>query len=155
VLANFVSLAAILLGSGIIYRIATDKGELVMDTQDSNNIEVIVKQGGKRVTIVDPKTDIRIALDAGRYEFQLASDKRTLKLSSEAFRLKRSDKTVVTVRREVLPRLPASQKPAAGRRADADLELIQASQLAILSKGGSRGTLLFADPAPLRPVSRE
>ena len=59
----------------IVYRIQTKTGELVIETDDPN-IEVIVKQGGQQVTIVDPKTKDRIELNAGRYELQLAGDRR-------------------------------------------------------------------------------
>ena len=55
----------------VTYRIQTGTGELVIESDD-RDIEVIVKQGGKQVTIVDPKTKNRIELNAGRYELQLA-----------------------------------------------------------------------------------
>ena len=68
---------------------------------------MIVKQGGKQVTIVDPKTNNRIELNAGRYELQLAGGGEGLKLSTDSFTLKRGDKTVVTVRHKAPA--PASQ----------------------------------------------
>ncbi len=88
----------------ITYRIQTATGELVIESDDPS-IELIVKQGGKQVTIVDPKTSNRIELNAGQYELQLADGGEGLKLSTDSFTLKRGDKTVVTVRRE--PRAPA------------------------------------------------
>ncbi len=81
------------------YRIETPRGELVIETDDPS-IDVIVKQGGKQVTIVDPKTSDRIELHAGQYELQLAGGGEGMKLSTDSFTLKRGDKTVVTVRRE-------------------------------------------------------
>jgi WD40 repeat protein/tRNA A-37 threonylcarbamoyl transferase component Bud32 len=81
----------------ITYRIQTQTGELVIESDDPS-IEVVVKQGGQKVTIVDPKTKDRIELKAGRYELQLAGG-AGLKLSTDSFTLKRGDKTVVTVRR--------------------------------------------------------
>ena len=48
----------------VTYRIQTETGELVIESDDPN-IEVIVKQGGQQVTIVDPKTKNRIELNAG------------------------------------------------------------------------------------------
>src|SRR5262249_2576691 len=48
-------LVAGLLGVGV-YRIATDKGELVITTE-SDDVKVIITQGGKLVDIIDPRTD--------------------------------------------------------------------------------------------------
>jgi membrane fusion protein (multidrug efflux system) len=79
--------------------IRTPTGELVIESEDSN-IEVIVRQGGQQVTIVDPKTSNRIELNAGRYELQLFGGGPGLKLSTDTFTLKRGEKTVVTVRRQ-------------------------------------------------------
>jgi serine/threonine protein kinase len=65
--AGLVGFLAILLVAVITYRIATDKGVLVIETEDPN-IKVIVKQGGKRVTIIDPQTNKQIDLQSGKYE---------------------------------------------------------------------------------------
>ena len=85
----------------ITYRIQTETGELVIESDDPD-IDVIIKQGGKQVTIVDPKTNNRIELNTGRYELQMAGGGDGLKLSTDSFTLKRGDRTVVTVRRECL-----------------------------------------------------
>jgi serine/threonine protein kinase len=47
--------------------VRTPTGELVLESEDPD-IEVIVRQSGQQVTIVDPKTNNRIELNAGRYE---------------------------------------------------------------------------------------
>ena len=107
-LAGLVGFVAILLVAGITYRIATDEGVLVIETDDPS-IEVVVKQGSKRVTIIDPQTKNRIELHSGQYELELAGDKPGLKLSTEQFTLKRGDKTVVTVRREAPVQAPKAQ----------------------------------------------
>ena len=70
------------------------------------NIEVVVKQGGRRVIIVDPQTKNEVDLRSGRYELELAVDKPGLRLSFEHFTIKRGDKTIVTVRREPPARQP-------------------------------------------------
>jgi hypothetical protein len=99
-MAGVVGLGAILLSAVITYRIATDKGELVIETDDPN-IEVVVKQGGKLVTIIDTQTKNRIALDSGNYELELPGDKPGLRLSTKKFSSRRGDRTVVTVSREL------------------------------------------------------
>ena len=98
--AGLLGFAALLLGAGVIYRISTDKGELVIETEDPN-IDVVVKQGGKQVTIIDTETKNRVELKAGNYELELSSGKpgAALQLSTDSFTLKRGDKTVVSVRR--------------------------------------------------------
>ncbi len=85
----------------IVYRIRTDTGEIIVETDDPN-IEVVVKQGGRQVTILDPKTKDRIVLNSGNYEFQLAGDGAGLQVSPGSCTLKRGEKAVVTVRHEPL-----------------------------------------------------
>jgi WD40 repeat protein len=117
--AGLVGFVAILLGAGVTYRIATDKGELVIKTDDPS-IEVVVKQGGRRVTIIDPQTKTQIELHSGKYELELAGGKPGLRLSAQQLTLKRGDKTVVTVRREPPepPQRPetASELPSTGEQ---------------------------------------
>ena len=43
------------LADAVVYRIQTDKGELIITTE-SDDVEVVVKQGGKVVRIIDTKT---------------------------------------------------------------------------------------------------
>jgi hypothetical protein len=69
-IAGVAGLAAILLVAGVTYRISTDQGELVIETEDPD-IEVIVKQGGKQVTIIDAQTKNRVELNSGNYELEL------------------------------------------------------------------------------------
>ena len=109
-LAGLTGLAVILLGAVITYRITTDKGELVIETEDPD-IEVVVKQRGKKVEIIDRHTKKRIELWSGSYELELQGDNPRLRLSTEKFTLERGDKEVVTVRGAPSP--PAPQlKPA-------------------------------------------
>ena len=91
-----------------LYRLATDKGELVIEADDPS-IEVLVKQGGKQVTIIDTETKNRVELKAGKYELELSPEKRgaALRLSTDSFTLKRGDTTVVSVRR-----IPPQATPA-------------------------------------------
>jgi WD40 repeat protein/serine/threonine protein kinase len=98
-LASVVGTIAMLSGAVVIYRIATDTGQLVIEAEDPN-IEVVVKHGGKLVVIIDPQTRKEVELRSGRYELELPGHEPGLKLSSEHFTLKRGDRTIVTVRRE-------------------------------------------------------
>jgi WD40 repeat protein/tRNA A-37 threonylcarbamoyl transferase component Bud32 len=97
-----IALALLLFGAGglsaAVYRIATDKGEIIIETDDPS-VEVIIRQGGKEVTILDPKTQHKVELRAGQYEIALGGAGGDLRLSTNAFTLKRGDKKLVTVRR--------------------------------------------------------
>ena len=59
------TLAFVLLAAGaVVYRIQTDNGELVITTDDPD-VEVIIKQNGKLVRIIDTKTNKEVRLRVG------------------------------------------------------------------------------------------
>src|SRR5262249_31049686 len=58
---------AMALAGVVVYRIQTDKGEVVIEIVD-DDVEVVVKQGGKLITIYDPKTKQKLVLWSGTYE---------------------------------------------------------------------------------------
>jgi hypothetical protein len=62
-------LVAGLLGVGV-YRIVTDKGELVIET-DSDDVEVVISKGGKVVKIIDTKSGKHVTLRSGDYELEV------------------------------------------------------------------------------------
>jgi WD40 repeat protein len=94
ILAFFV---AGLLGVGV-YRIATDNGELVITTE-SDDVKVVITQGGKLVDVIDTKTDmqIRLALRSGDYELALKEAPVGLKLSVEKATLTRGKETLAKI----------------------------------------------------------
>lgn len=63
-------LAGISLLAGAIYRIQTDTGELVIETA-ADDVEVVVKQGGKVVDIIDTARAKSITLRSGTYGLEL------------------------------------------------------------------------------------
>jgi tRNA A-37 threonylcarbamoyl transferase component Bud32 len=84
-------------GAVAVYRIRTDEGELVITTE-SDDVEVVIKQGGKLVRIVDTKTDkqVALALRSGVYELELKGAPKELRLSIENVTPGRG-KTVITL----------------------------------------------------------
>jgi predicted Ser/Thr protein kinase len=94
------ALAFLVLVGLIVVRIATDKGELVIETDDPN-IEVVVTQGGKQVTIIDVQMKQQIRLASGTYELELAKGRQGLRLSTDTFTLTRGSRETVRVHREV------------------------------------------------------
>jgi WD40 repeat protein/tRNA A-37 threonylcarbamoyl transferase component Bud32 len=109
-------LAALLMlvgAAGVVtYRIQTDTGELVIVT-NNDDVEVLVKQGGKLVRIIDTKTNKEIALYSGTYELEIKGKPSGLKLVPEKVTLTRGDVVLATIE--------VRKKPRAGERmAEAD-----------------------------------
>jgi serine/threonine protein kinase len=97
--------AALLFVAGLlgtaVYRIATDQGELVITTE-SDDVKVVITQGGKLVDIIDTETDkqIRLALRSGEYELKLQGAAAGLKLNIDKATLTRGKETLATITRE-------------------------------------------------------
>ncbi len=70
-IAALLLLAAGLIAASVIFRIQTELGELVISV-DNADVEVIVKQNGKVVEILDTKTKKRLSLAPGEYDLGLA-----------------------------------------------------------------------------------
>src|SRR5262249_39302714 len=92
-------LVAGLLGLAV-YRIATDKGELVITTE-SDDVKVVITQGGKVVDVIDTKTDkqIRLTLRTGEYELELNGAPDALKLNVAKVSLSRGKGTLAKCER--------------------------------------------------------
>jgi WD40 repeat protein len=90
-----------LLGAAV-YRIATDKGELVITTE-SDDVKVVITQGGKQVDVIDTKTDkqISLALRSGDYELELEGAPKGLKLNIKQATLTRGKTVLATITRRV------------------------------------------------------
>jgi WD40 repeat protein/regulation of enolase protein 1 (concanavalin A-like superfamily) len=94
-----------------VYRFATNRGTLVIETDDAD-VEVIVKQGGEQVRIIDTKTRREVTLKAGQYQLELADGKEGLQLSASDFTLSRGGKEIVRVWLEKKEPAPlAKQEP--------------------------------------------
>jgi serine/threonine protein kinase len=104
-------LVAGLLG-GVVYRIQTDKGELVITTE-SDDVKVVITQGGKLVDIIDTETDkqISLSLRSGVYELELKDAPKGLKLDLKEATLRRGEKTLARIERVVNGLLPPSSQP--------------------------------------------
>jgi hypothetical protein len=149
-IAGLVGFIMILFGAGITYRIASNKGELVVVIEaEDPDIEVVVKQGGEQITIIDPQTKKRTELPSGKYELKLAGDKPGLRLSPEQFTLKRGDKTVVTVRREAPP--DPEEQPALAEAAQDPRSLIERGRVLFESSRTAEADAAYARAARLSP----
>jgi hypothetical protein len=99
---GFVALAA----GVVVYRIQTDKGEIVIRTVD-DDVEVVVKRGGELFTIYDPKSKQKLVLRSGTYELGLKGRPTGLKLDLEKVTLKRGDREIAKIERVNGPPPPA------------------------------------------------
>jgi WD40 repeat protein/tRNA A-37 threonylcarbamoyl transferase component Bud32 len=98
-------LAGMALTGAAVYRIQTDKGELVI-TAESDDVEVVIKQGGKVVRLIDTKTDkqITLTLRSGTYELELKGDPKGLKLKIDKATLTRGEKVLAEIVRKEPPK---------------------------------------------------
>jgi hypothetical protein len=84
---------------GAVYRIATDKGELVITTE-SDDVKVVITQGGKLVDVIDTKMDkqIGLTLRSGVYELELKGAAEGLKLDIDKATLTRGGTVLARIR---------------------------------------------------------
>ncbi len=107
-----------------ITRVATDKGELVIETDDPN-VQVMVQQDGRLITILDRKTGRKVELKSGSYDIALFRAPDTLTLSTSHFTLHRGKKEIVKITLKPKPAtqleasVPVASKPngTAGKKA--------------------------------------
>ena len=85
----------VLLAGAVIYRIQTDKGELVISAQ-SEDVEIAIRQGGKLVTIIDTKTQKKVELQSGEYDLELPNPDG-LKLDITRATLMRGEKVLASI----------------------------------------------------------
>jgi len=91
-----------------LLRFATNRGVLAIESED-RDAEVIVRQGGEQVRILDTHTNRQAILKAGEYQLELATKKRGLRLSRNQFTLARgrSESVRVLMDREAPALLPS------------------------------------------------
>jgi WD40 repeat protein len=128
-----------LLGAAV-YRIATDKGELVIET-DNDDVEVVVSKRGEVVKIIDTKSGKHITLNSGDYELSLKDGQEGLKLSPDRMTLKRGEMKLATITREGKRGDAATERPPAKRPPDGVVAWWRADGNAKDSVGGNHGTL--------------
>jgi WD40 repeat protein len=126
-------LGLLLLGV-VVYRIATDKGELVIETDD-DQVEVIIRRKGNQVTILDNQTNQKVELISGEYVAELGKGGEGLKLVSDHLTIKRGEKTIVRVRREPHPDRPLATDSGPGPVDGLKREQIPPYELAVAGGG--------------------
>jgi serine/threonine protein kinase len=125
-----VTAAVLFLGVGLFFapqviRIVTNKGELVIKTDDPN-VEVTVKENGEAV-IFDRTQERRINLKAGDYEIDVVEAPGGVHLFTKQFSLTRGGKRIVDVRLELDAVVAGAE--SAKRQTDTSPKTAEASKI--------------------------
>ena len=94
VLLAGVSIAGLAFGPAI-FRFATNKGQLVIESEDPD-VQLVVKDAS-HVRIIDPKANRTIDLTPGEYEIELVEAPQGLRLSTKELRMSRGGREIVRV----------------------------------------------------------
>ena len=94
----------------VVYRIQTDSGELIIST-DNPDVEIIARQGGKEVTILDTRTKKEFTLNEGTYDLELKGQDDGLKLVPAQVTIRRGDTVLATVTQKRKPTAPVAVVP--------------------------------------------
>jgi WD40 repeat protein len=125
--------------AGIVLKIQTGKGELLIESAD-DDVTVEIKQGGKVVTIHDTKTGHKLELGPGEYEITLKDGPPNLTLVPSQFTLRRGDKEIAKVTRVA----PPPGAPAEAAEGELVFEAAGAEAPVRVSQGGK--VVLTHDP---------
>lgn len=93
-----IALIPLLLLAGWIVMITTDNGQLVIESE-VDDIEIVVKQGGETIEILDVATASKVKLRSGKYELDLKGDSNSVAMTPGKFQLFRGKTQVVKITR--------------------------------------------------------
>ena len=121
-----------------IVRIATDQGEIVVDSNDED-VSIRVSKDGKLVKILDTTTNNSFNIAAGQYEVEAVENsdgENSFEVSPGSFSMKRGQTTIVTV----------SQTPNASPTVASDGQVEKTRSQRVAGRG--RGLDVNAQPNP-------
>ncbi len=81
-----------------IVRIATNHGELVIESNDAE-VEINVLQGGELITVIDTTTKQSIDIKSGEYQIRIKDDRNGFQLSANTVVMTRGGKQIVSIKR--------------------------------------------------------
>ena len=89
---------AALFAAPLVYRIETDFGDVIVESDDPN-VQVELLQGGKVARILDAKTKESITIGSGEYDVRLKGSETELKLDRNRLTMIRGGNEIVRVTR--------------------------------------------------------
>ena len=81
-----------------IIRIATNKGQIVIESNDPD-VQVEVLQGGERIEIIDLKTKQKLSVVSGEYQIRPMGDQNEISIDKEKLTISRGENEIVRVTR--------------------------------------------------------
>jgi WD40 repeat protein len=132
-------LLCLLLGGGglggAIYYIRTNYGELAISTTEPD-VEVVVTENGRQVSVLDPRTATRVRLRPGRYRLAVSTQEGEMAVWPESLTIERGGQIIARV--ESVPRSRALEShptadhgPAPDRRSDGAVRLPESGRLLV------------------------
>jgi hypothetical protein len=99
-------LAGIVAAAGVVYRIQTDNGEVVI-TPESPDVEIALLKGGKEVAVIDTKTNKRVTVPTGGYDVAVKGKPDGIEVKTDRIVVLRGKEALVTIERVAKPTPPA------------------------------------------------
>jgi len=137
------AIAAAILAAVVIVRVSTGQaqGVLTIDTVDPD-VEVVVRQGGKQVAILDKKTKQEVYLPIGEYEVELKNAKEGLSLKTRQYTLKNGERELVRVTWESAS-IPSLQNKDSGATTIDLLKMLHSPTNKVHNVAPDRGSATF------------
>jgi WD40 repeat protein len=111
--AAFALGVAVALAAAVVLYARTDKGEVVIESDDPD-VQVVAEQHGRLVKILDPNDRQSLVLDAGSYNLRLCGrpDGLRIDLPDGPFKIGRGETRTIVVRRVAYSRPPTPEELA-------------------------------------------
>ena len=105
-----------------IIRIATNKGQIVIESNDPD-VQIEVLQGGERIDIIDLKTEQKLSVVSGEYQIRPMGDQNEISIDKEKLTIRRGKNEIVRVTRsesevESEPEVAIAAKPDTQRKGE-------------------------------------
>ncbi len=81
---------------GIVFRIQTEEGEVVI-TPQSPDVEIVLLQGGRTIRVIDTKTHKRVTVPVGSYDVVLKDKPEGIELKTEKIIILRGQEELVRI----------------------------------------------------------
>jgi formylglycine-generating enzyme required for sulfatase activity len=148
--------------AGVVYRIQTDEGEVVI-TPQSPEVEIILLQGGKEFQVIDTKTRKRVTLPVGTYDVAVKNKPEGIELKTDKITISRGKEALVVIERLPKPEPGAArQKPSVSFRVEANqvwqdtgVDVVEGEAVALAPKGAWRKGQQICSAGGLEQASRE